>query len=277
MRILIPVDFSPLTEFALEMADIFASKNSLDVHLLHIVLAPGEAVFDEEGNLKDCNDFDVSILRKEQNDTQILIDQLKAKYEFVSIATSRVGHIADGILNYAKRNNMEMILMGIKGASGMKELTIGSLAERLVRKSPIPVLSLKCSRKDMDLSNLVLAGDFSKSESVSLDVVNWISQGFNSKIHLLQINTPNHFQSEKEAYRNMKRFAELNEIENFEFHLWSDYSVELGIRNFCLHNQVDFLAMGTHGRSGLAHIMKGSITEDIVNHIYQPVLSFHLD
>jgi nucleotide-binding universal stress UspA family protein len=275
-RILIPVDFTDLSTFALEMAETLAMKNEVDVHLLHIVLAPGQAVFDQEGNLKDCNDFDVNVLKKEQEETQSQIDELKSKYSFVTTAISKIGHIADGILSYAERNDMQMVLMGIKGASGMRELTIGSLAERLVRKSPIPVLTLKCSRKGINLSDLVLAGDFSKGESVDLTTIKWIQRSFHSKIHLLQINTPNHFQSQREALRNMKGFADLNGMEQVDFHLWSDYSVEMGIRNFCLHNQVDFLAMGTHGRSGLSHIMKGSITEDIVNHIFQPVLSFHL-
>jgi nucleotide-binding universal stress UspA family protein len=128
----------------------------------------------------------------------------------------------------------------------------------------------------MDLSNIVLAGVFDVKEKQDLRVVKWLQTTQSATLHLLQINTESHFVSQREAIKNMRAFVQANELEDVEFHLWADESVEKGIRNFCLDNQVDFLAMGTHGRRGLMHVFKGSLTEDIVNHIFQPVLSFHL-
>ena len=276
MKILIPIDFSPLSHFALEMAENLAEKADIEVHALHIVLAPPNAVFSPEGELKDCNDFDVSRLHNQQDETSKQLNRLQEEFPVITHTVSKIGHILDGIMDYAESESMDMILMGINGVSGIKEITTGSLAERLVRNSSIPVLTLKCSRKGMDLSNIVLAGVFDAGEKQDLSVVKLIQDKQGATLHLLQVNTPDHFVPQRDAMKNMRAYVQANELENVEFHLWSDESVEKGIRHFCLDNQVDFLAMGTHGRSGLMHLFKGSLTEDIVNHVFQPVLSFHL-
>ena len=54
---------------------------------------------------------------------------------------------------------------------------------------------------------------------------------------------------------------------------FSDYTVEEGIMNFASISSTDIIAIPTHGRKGWAHILQGSISEDVANHSLMPVLT----
>ncbi len=57
----------------------------------------------------------------------------------------------------------------------------------------------------------------------------------------------------------------------------SDYTVEKGILNFASQNEIDAIAVATHGRTGISHFLSGSITEDIANHSTKPVITFRIE
>jgi nucleotide-binding universal stress UspA family protein len=75
------------------------------------------------------------------------------------------------------------------------------------------------------------------------------------------------------AEENMKKFAEMNGITNFESHLIHDMDVENGVVHFNQMNDMDLLCIGTHGKGGLFH---HSATEKLINHLFKPIISFHL-
>jgi nucleotide-binding universal stress UspA family protein len=71
----------------------------------------------------------------------------------------------------------------------------------------------------------------------------------------------------------MKDFADLNGITNFECHLVHDKDVENGVVHFNQQNNMDIICIGTHGRGGFFH---HSATEKLINHMFKPIISFHL-
>jgi nucleotide-binding universal stress UspA family protein len=98
-------------------------------------------------------------------------------------------------------------------------------------------------------------------------------------IHLVHINTPTSFKSTNEIKNKIINFlekAEGNTKKLEKIHFAADYSIEKGIFNFSDTFGADLIALITHGRKGLAHTLKGSISEDIANHSTLPVITFRM-
>ena len=72
----------------------------------------------------------------------------------------------------------------------------------------------------------------------------------------------------------MQNFARKLNLENYTMNVFSDRSEEEGILHFASGINADLIAMATHGRTGFAHVLVGSIAEDVVNHAGRPVLTY---
>jgi hypothetical protein len=99
-------------------------------------------------------------------------------------------------------------------------------------------------------------------------------QLYNSTIHLVRINTPGDFQRDKVVKEYMNKFAKSLQLKNFTINVYNDLNEEEGILYFADSIDADLIAMATHGRTGFAHVLAGSIAEDVVNKAKRPVLTF---
>ncbi len=69
----------------------------------------------------------------------------------------------------------------------------------------------------------------------------------------------------------MKDFAKRFMLKDCTLNVWNDLNEETGVANFINEVKGDLVAMSTHGRKGLNHLMSGSIAEDVVNHFNCPI------
>lgn len=273
-KILIPADFSELSEFALHIAENVAKSLDAEIHALKVLPAPGDAYFDEKGNMLNCQDYDMTRFEKDRLDNETKIKEwLKDSSNPVHIVV-KFGHLVDDLVNYVKDQGIDLVIMGTSGAHGWKELFIGSNAEKIVRYSPVPVLTIKCDRPDWEIKNILLVNDFKQPQKENLDLIKALQAVFKAQLHLLKIEK--HKESNREVFQNMEKFTKLNQLENVEFHIQNDRKVEDGIFYFAHDYHIDLIAMGTHGRTGWEHLIKGSISENVVNHLYKPILTFKL-
>ena len=72
----------------------------------------------------------------------------------------------------------------------------------------------------------------------------------------------------------MEKFAKKLGLKNFTINIFNDITEEEGIIYFAESIDADLIAMATHGRTGFAHVLAGSIAEDVVGHAKRPVLTF---
>lgn len=273
-KLLVLTDFTELSDFALQLAIKIAKRTDADLHALHIINVPGDAVFNKEGELHGSNDFNIESYQSEKRFAERNIQKWLAQYEAPGKATVMYGQVVDTSIKYVEDEEIDMIVMGTREIHGLKEMITGSTAERLVRSAPVPVLSLKCDRSGMEIKDILLACDFGEAQEEDLSAVKMLQKAFDAKIHLLRVNTPRQFVSTREMLDQMQAYAKLNELENITYHGYCDHSVEEGIHNFCVDHDIDFIAMGNHGRKGLSHLLKKSISEDMVNHVFQPILTY---
>jgi nucleotide-binding universal stress UspA family protein len=153
-------------------------------------------------------------------------------------------------------------------------MIIGSNTEKVVRKSHCPVLTMHNKPASKDFKNIVYATSMDKDEEVFSRVIRTTQKLYDATIHLVRINTPGNFQRDVVVTKYMQDFAKKLQLKNFTINVFNDVSEEEGIIYFADSIDADLIAMATHGRTGFAHVLAGSIAEDVVSHSKRPVLTF---
>jgi nucleotide-binding universal stress UspA family protein len=235
---------------------------------------PETVTMDASGKITTCGDIDVKYVETQRDIAMRKLENLKTIYGGDIHIHLRLGKITDSILQFAKEATVDLIVMGTKGAWGLKEKLSGSETQIIARKSPIPVLSLMCDRSDLKIENILLVHDFRKPEKLDLAVMRKLTAAFGCKLHLLQITSGNSANEQSQFESNVAMFAKLNEINDFEAHLIKDSDVEHGVIHFNQMQNMDIVCIGTHGKGGILHT---SATEKLINHLFKPIISFHLD
>jgi nucleotide-binding universal stress UspA family protein len=273
-KILLPVDGSQLGDFAYQMAKKIAEKTKASITVLSIVPAPADAFFDADGRIKDDEGEDLSSFIKAKESLEIQIQNWVADKPFIHDAIVKIGRVNKDIVHLANTGGFDMVVMGTSGAHGLDEWLRNSHTAKVVRDSIVPVLSLKCDRSELKIKDILLVGDFEGDENLELQAVKKICKAFDAKIHLLKINTARHFQSQRQIMPKMEAFAQRHDLSNFEIHIYNDESVEKGIMHFSEDSGIDFVVMGHHQQKGLSRLFRHDISEDVVNHLWQPIMTF---
>jgi nucleotide-binding universal stress UspA family protein len=90
----------------------------------------------------------------------------------------------------------------------------------------------------------------------------------------VRVNTPGDFQKDHVVREYMEKFAKKLQLKNYTINIYNDFSTEDGIIRFADQVNADMIAMATHGRTGFAHVLTGSIAEEVAGHASRPVLTF---
>lgn len=273
LKVLIPTDFSVQAEYAYIMVQRLAERAMIDIHFAHVLDVPDTVSMDKNGNIQTCGEIDPGYVTSQKNIAERKLNNLKTLYG-ADIQTHLVfGKVTQATVKFAEENDFDLVVMGTKGAWGWKEMLSGTEAQSIARRSTVPVLTLMCDRSDLDIENILLVHDFTKNEKPDLGLLHKLIKAFNTKVHLLQV-TSKQSESEKEAIlRGMKQFAMENNLTNIETHIIKDSDIEKGVTHFGQLNVMDIICIGTHGKGGFFH---KSATEKLINHLFKPIISYHL-
>jgi len=270
-KILVPIDFSKPSEYASKIAARIAKKTNATIYLIHLIELP-KGVMDMGAGSSYSIPESMLYLRKIrkkilQFKEDIFSKDIKVEY-FI-----KLNNPFEGIQKYANKIDADLIIMGSKGYSIFEEILIGTNTEKVVRSSKRPVLIVKKDVKKFKLKNLVFASNFKEeNKEVFGKFVNFANT-FDSKIHLLKVNTPANFQATSETIQKIKDFISDFNLQNYKINVYNDVSVEKGILNFSQETNADLIALSTHGRSGLAHLFTGSVTKKISKNALRPMLT----
>ena len=274
-NILVPTDFSEQAENALKVAAQFAKTHNADIYLLHMLELPMQLIDPTSNN--NSQNLPESLffmkLAHKRFEEVLASDYL----EGVTVHETVHFHEAfDGIMEVSKEHDCDLIIMGSHGATGFKEMFIGSNTEKVVRYSEIPVLVIKQEIPNFRVDNFIFAADFSEETKRPFNEAVKFANKIDANIHLVYINTANKFKTTEEAEKKMSNFLEGMESKTFNLHIYNDRTIEEGILNYAQSIDAGLIGISTHGRKGLAHFFNGSLSEDIVNHAKRPVITFKI-
>jgi len=274
-RIIIPVDFSKYSEYALETAAELAKLHNAELIVMHM-LELSESIYTTSGS--ERNDETAFMLMVANKKFENFLD--KSYLEGIDVTPVIKHHkVLKEVAKAAKEVDADLIVIGSRGHSEHDGIFTGSNTEKVVRYSETPVLVVKSKPATVDFNNIVLATDFTEESIPAVKNALDTLQKLSKKVTLLNINLPNlGFLSTDEIDAKIASFLELSNLNETDVNIAriSDHSVEDGVLCYAKRHKADVVAMITHGRKGLSHFFGGSLSEDIVNHSKLPVITFKL-
>lgn len=277
-KILVPTDFSKPAQIAIDVASDIARKANAQLILLHVVEEASGTSFNITGEVDVSGGwedklFTMKLIERSKKQMAKVLEQVKASGVRVKHEL-RLGTAFHGMRDIIADQKVDLVVMGTAGHTKMEEMIIGTNTEKVVRHSKCPVLTVHKKPVTTDFKNIVYATSMSKDEEVFSRIVRNTQQMYDATVHLVRINTPGNFQRDAVVRKYMEDFAKKLQLKNFTINIFNDLSEEEGIIYFADSINADLIAMATHGRTGFAHVLAGSIAEEVVSHSKRPVLTF---
>lgn len=277
-KILVPTDFSKPAQIAVDVAADIAKKSNAELVLLHVVEEATGDSLTIDGEVSTGTDWEDRIFTMrliERGKKQLAKMVEDAKLTGVKVRQElRLGTPFHGMRTIITDQKVDLVVMGTAGKTKLEEMIIGSNTEKVVRHANCPVLTVHKKPAKSDFKNIVYATSMSKDEEVFSRVIRKTQQLYDATVHLVRINTPGNFQRDTVVKKYMQDFAKKLQLKNFTINVFNDLTEEEGIVYFADSINADLIAMATHGRTGFAHVLAGSIAEDVVSHSKRPVLTF---
>jgi nucleotide-binding universal stress UspA family protein len=279
-KILVPTDFSKPAQMAVDVAADIAKKANAELTLLHVVEGAAGGSFNIEGEWDTAPStswedkiFTMKLIERGKKQLEKLVEETKMNGVRVK-SELKMGTPFHGMQTIITEKKVDLVVMGTAGQSKLEEMIIGTNTEKVVRQAQCPVLTVHKKPSTSDYKSIVYATSMSKDEEVFSRIVRRTQQLYDATIHLVRINTPGNFQRDAVVKKYMQDFAKKLQLKNFTINVFNDLTEEEGIIYFADSINADLIAMATHGRTGFAHVLAGSIAEDVVSHARRPVLTF---
>jgi nucleotide-binding universal stress UspA family protein len=288
--ILVPVDFSECSKQALARAGMLAKTLGATLHVVHVwelpdVLPPGanEGIYD--GQLVGMVEkFASTKLHELVND---------ARAEGLPIAESllETGRSWRVVVQLAREKHFDLIVLGTHGRRGLERALLGSVAEKVVRCSTVPVMTVHgAAQPERPVERILVPVDYSESSRRALDMAESLSSSLGAELDVVHV-------WDKPAFPGTQTLIEtsdgkrrsLSEIvrENSEHEMQAFLQSQRASSGAALPHRLldgepaatllaelergahDLVVMGTRGHTGLKHALLGSTAEKLVR--FSPV------
>ncbi len=271
--ILVPTDFSERSMYALKYAATLAGKTKAVIYILNIVEKTNFYYSDypASGVILTIGEWEKALKRFSLENMNKLIS--KKFLRDITVKTQIItGHqVYYEIINYSNKIKADIIVMGNKRSNGLKGILFGSNTERTVRFSERPVLVINKEILNPEFKTIVFASDFTKEAGVIFPIIKNFAKIYEAEIHLLKVNIAEQFRTTRDNIRMMEEFNEKFKSNN-RIIIYDDYMKEEGILNYADDVKADLIAIGTHGKNGLARLFKSDVSEDMVRVTHMPIL-----
>jgi len=273
-KILVPSDFSEQALQAFKFAVDVAAVAKSEIHLLHVIELP--VMYDT--TLMPALSFEREYLEDAAGlAKKTFASMIKGVKKQVKISWSvDYGNPTSVILQELKTKKHDLVIMGTKGATGLKEYFVGSNTEKIVRLSGVPVIAIPGSIQLGAIKNLIMAASLSGGQDQFIQAVKQLQNFLKATLHVVYVNTPSLFRRDKESAQLLNSMVKKYALEKVKLEIVNDITEEEGLINYAIKTGKCMVAMSTHGRRGLAHVLTGSVAEDVVNHIKFPVYTVRM-
>lgn len=276
-HILIPTDFSENAWNALEYGIRFYQKIECTFYLVHINPIPGYSgagtgLKKASGKLAD------SLLEESTKDLKALIERvkelpIKTKHTFVPLAF--YSYFTDTIKNIVEQKNIDLIIMGTKGASGLKKVTMGSNTGDVMTKIKCPLMAIPENAVYERPKEIAFPTDFKLGADLKvLDKVAEITTMNNAALRIMNIlDTGETLTKEQESNKDfLKKY--LVDIDH-SFHTLTNTKLDSAVQCFTESRDIDLIAMVAKNQNFFQRILFRPAVEQISYHTKVPFLVLH--
>lgn len=270
-NILVPTDFSECAGYATDFAVALVAKSGGNVFLYsNIPVHPLWDNLSEKQKMEYPESF--AGMYDLMNHFQEFIDAYNEPNVTFHCRYS-AGSIHQAVENLAKEEDIDLILVGSHGSSGLREVLYGSNAQKIVRNVPFPTLVVKAPVGLPTFKKVVFASDFKPGAEVAFRQMLDFLSGMDATVSLLNIRLyPEYAESTQEVKEQMARFEMMAKDMQTHSHISYEQDLEEGVKHYLEDFGADLLVMQREEHSRLFRIILGSSLESLINHTEIPVL-----
>ncbi|MFZ1806141.1 MAG: universal stress protein [Cyclobacteriaceae bacterium] len=268
--ILIPIDFSEYAKTAMNTGITLAKKTGAELLLLHVFSAPSDWNRIPVEKQQEYPENEGRMVEAEVKMDKVLQDKIFKGVKATGVV--RPGNVQEQVLAMAKLYKSDLIIMGAHGVGESQRYFIGSHAQKILRTSPCPVLSVKKDFKPASVKKIVFAANFEENLKQPFSKIVSFLKATGSSLTLLYINTPSNFKDTPTVTKAMSKLIEAFPDVKMKGEVYNAMDIEKGLLAFAEQNKVQVLAKVTHKRARRAGYDFG-ITETLLYKSNVPVLS----
>jgi nucleotide-binding universal stress UspA family protein len=280
-NVLFATDFSPISEAAFQYAEAIARRFGSKLHALHVV--PPSAYKYVPGGAGELPwDLD------EQQTKEAMAHLETRMAAFPHESTVVRGEVANAIRVVISEKNVDMLVVGTHGRSGLGRVLLGSIAESVFRQAPCPVLTvgpkvISDAPREIEFKHVLFATDFSEESLAAAPYAFGLAQEFQSRLTLMTAIPLPLEPLESIQVIKTEREKRLRSLLPADTDLWCapKFLVEFGdaaqnILKLAKQQEADLIVIGVRGAGGAigaATHVADAIAHDVVAHAKCPVLT----
>jgi len=276
-NILWPTDFSPEGQEAFLYARLFAAAFSARITALHVIPDLSPAFYSEYPIIEqELVSRMAEVNKREKARLEAVAKKKGIEFKKVIVAE---GSAAKKIVETAEKEKADLVVMGKKGQSMLERVLIGSVANHVVRHSPVPVLLTKKGKPPVGIKKILVPTDFTKEEDAEREFAWDLAKVFGASLTFLYVlelyghefrMVDHMFKSalsrfQKRAHQAKKGITVSKDVTRAA-------TAAAGIDQYSREHKFDLIVMATCAR-GLGRFFLGSTTEKVISHSDLPVFA----
>lgn len=277
-KILFPTDFSAAADHAFIYALKVAEHLKAEINTVHVYHLP----YIQAGNLpRTLREVYDSIVIETFENYRSNVPHLRKIADEHGLSHITIKHamveskrdVVSTLLNFAERGAYDFIIMGTTGASGLKEIFLGSVAAEMLENASCPVMAVpEKAVFDGHLDKILMTTEFAENEKIAFRRVLDFADSFGAHVSCAHVDTGH---TERYTHRMDKLRNDFTGVKNLSFEVIDATNVERALAEYIERNGIDILAMLTHKRNFIQELFTYSLTKKMANHLKVPVLALH--
>lgn len=275
-NIMVPTDFSGNAKKAFHYALNIANRTGAKIHLIHTYSLLENTFVDRKSMREAWNEEQqkkkTALLLQWAEEARAMKPNLMIEEKLFTGATELV------LIQYAKNNAIDLIVMGTQGASGLAAILVGSVAAAIISGSEIPVLAIPKDYQGGEPESIVIAVDMLNHPTSELQITADLASEFNIPLKTVMLINENETESaikvQKEALErfteNLRKSFPANQIE-CDTILGDDFENDL--QAYCNEKGIGILCMITYKRGFWSRLFRPSATRRMAFHTHLPLLA----
>ncbi|HEX8563318.1 MAG TPA: universal stress protein [Flavobacterium sp.] len=273
-KILFPTDFSETSKNAFIYALHLAKNLDAEVITLHVYTLPAVDYIDVPAYLMEIYDtVELSNFENYKDEIPALrkIAEENGMGDIKISNTLMNGDLVSTVLHMVKESNIEYIVMGTKGATGLKETFLGTSTGNIMTKTKACVIGIPESSKYTPIKKIVFTTRFREKDLAGLKRLLMIAKGFEAHVDCLYVKT--HGSDVKDVV--IADWKHLFKNEDMSIHILESDDVEGTILRFISEHNTQLLALHSHKRGFFEGLFHHSLTQKLAFHVQIPLMALH--
>ena len=277
-NVLIPTDFSNNSLNAFEFALNFFKDETINFHFLHVVIPENfesqQTQYFSSVNVLEKVDLKPSIKKLQSIVKKIRTANNNINYRFFTLVDH--GYFVDTVRKQISEKQIDIIVMGTKGSSKIKNMLIGSNTADIITKVKCTTLVIPENAKFKIPKQIVFPSDFSTSYSVqNLEPLLEIIERYNSSLIALYLNNNKNEPIYSQQEINREYFIDCFHENELSFHYISDKHLDEGIDTFNNSREISMIAMMAKKLNFFNQILFKPNIKEVTYHTDIPFLILH--